>query len=77
DINSEWLHFSVEPDTIPPGGMVNEIKIPFQKKDEFYTWISHGMPDSPSVSSENLIIDYRDTINIESRLPDNLIYRIE
>ena len=72
DINSEWLHFSVEPDTIPPGVMVNDIKIPFQKKDEFYTWISHGMPDSPSVSSENLIIDYRDTINIESRLPEKL-----
>ncbi|WP_247712321.1 filamentous hemagglutinin N-terminal domain-containing protein [Morganella morganii] len=27
DINSEWLRFSVEPDTIPPGVMVNDIKI--------------------------------------------------
>ncbi|MEM8420251.1 DUF637 domain-containing protein, partial [Morganella morganii] len=72
DINSEWLRFSVEPDTIPPGVMVNDIKIPFQKKEQFYTWISHGVADSSSVSSENLIIDYRDTINIESSLPETL-----
>lgn len=70
DINSEWLRFFVEPDTIPPGVMVNDIKIPFQKKEQFYTWISHGVADSPSVSSENLIIDYSNTINVESKIPE-------
>ncbi len=69
DKNNARSYFDVEPDTIPQGVIVSNVEKGYLLRDQFYTWTDVGGANNSLISAKNIIVNFKDSINIQSTMP--------